>query len=193
MVVKKKVTAKKPALKAAVKSVTKKPVPAKPAPARKTAPAKKLAAPVKTVAVDVSTPKAAQQKKCGMICWKKIVIFLLGVVIGAGAILATTGHRKYHKGFNTDHMFKGGCLDISKIKGVERIEKLRARGLDIDGCITKEQFFTEKGDRMHKGCGTDCPHKQETERARTENRGQRTPRGEVRREVRRGPRTPQGN
>jgi len=181
MVVKKKTVAR--VAPAAKNSAAKKLAPAKPAAVKKAAPAKKPTAPVKTVAAVApkTSPATSAPKKCGMICWKKLVIFLLGVTIGAGAILATGGkHRKgFHQGYD---MFKGGCLDISKIKGAERIEKLRARGLDVDGCITKEQFFEGKVEGMHKGCDAECPHKMNKggERARPERAG-RGPRGEGRR------------
>ena len=165
---KKKAPVKKPAVK---KLVT--PVKAgtaavkKPAPAKKAAKAVAKPAPVKVPVMAAATaPKqvVAAQKKCSMICWKKVVIFLLGVAIGAGAILATTGHRKQQKGMKFDRMFnQEGCLVVSRIRSPERIERLRARGLDVEGCITREQFF---GERMNR----------DGERARPE--GKRGPRGE---------------
>jgi hypothetical protein len=168
MVVKKKTTVKKTAVKS--KPVAKKPIAAA---VKKVVKAKKAVMPVKAVAVEA--PKAMPTpatKKCGIICWKKVCIFLLGVVIGAGAIIATSGQRKHNMMKMHSDMFKDGCLDVSKIRGQKRIDALRARGLDTDGCITKEQFFGDKMERMN----------QEGERVRPmprgEGRAKRAPRGQ---------------
>jgi hypothetical protein len=40
-------------------------------------------------------------------------------------------------------MFVNGCLDLSKVDCPEKLEQVKLKDADKDGCITKEEFFGE--------------------------------------------------
>ncbi|MDR2770206.1 MAG: hypothetical protein LBB08_02030 [Rickettsiales bacterium] len=108
--------------------------------AAKTAPAsvKKTAAPA------VSAVPAAAKEECHCshrrICWKKVLIFLLGVVIGVAAGKLTCHGGKKPKKFGHHPEFVEGCLDLSKVKHEEMRAKLESKDADSNGCITKEEL-----------------------------------------------------
>jgi hypothetical protein len=110
---------------------------------KKTAP---KAAP-KAVATPAAAAASSSGKKHGA-CWKKILIFALGVVVGCGACCLLKCHKKKMFGRKFGPMneaFVNGCLDLSKIDCPEKLEKVQLKDADKDGCITKEEIFG--GDR----------------------------------------------
>ena len=156
---KKKVT-KAPAKKAAPKAVSKAAVKTAP----KTAP--------KAAVIAAAAPRnmaegagCACPKRC--LCWKKILIFVLGIVVGVGASCAIKHHRKaVMKQAHVERMeqrmqdmFVDGCLNMDRMRSERRIERMRERFGDKE-CITKDDIFGEQ------------------DRPARANRGPRGPRGE---------------
>ncbi|MDR1026949.1 MAG: hypothetical protein LBL46_00850 [Rickettsiales bacterium] len=114
------------------KKTTKKAAVKKPVAAVKATPA---------MAAAVSTSKAAKKG----VCWKKIIIFVLGIVVGAaGCCLLHCGHKKFGKKFPHPEFTAAGCLDTSKINCPEMLEKIQLKDADKNGCITKDEFFGGK-------------------------------------------------
>jgi hypothetical protein len=109
---------------------------------------------VKTVAVSAAAaPECACAKHC--VCWKKVLIFVLGLIVGAGAccvLHCKKGHKIWgKKPANFEHKFVNGCLDVSKIDCPEMVDKVQLKDADKNGCITKEEFFGEpKGEAPRK-------------------------------------------
>jgi hypothetical protein len=104
------------------------------------------------------------------ICWKKIIIFILGIALGVGACIVYMGcphlgGAKRQAEPKAGHhqrrasMFVDGCLDLTKIEDSERLERIQARierlNLDTSGCITREELFPDRpeGGRGPRGEG----------------------------------------
>jgi hypothetical protein len=84
------------------------------------------------------------------VCWKKVLIFVIGLVVGAaGCCLFSCrdGHKKmWMKKFAENRPeFVNGCLDLSKAQCPDMEAKAKLKDADGDGCITKEEFFGDKG------------------------------------------------
>lgn len=104
-----------------------------------------------------AAPAAAPECSCAKhgVCWKKVLIFILGVIIGAGACClmhCRKGHKMWGKKFaGLEHKFVNGCLDVSKIDCPEMAAKIQLKDADKNGCITKEEFFSgPKGEAPRK-------------------------------------------
>ena len=95
------------------------------------------------VAVKASAADAKCKCGCGCFCWKKILIFVLGVAVGAAACCVVTKGccKKFRGGFRHEMKFDAnGCLDVSKIKNVEKLEMLKAKASNPN-CITKDDLI----------------------------------------------------
>jgi len=91
---------------------------------------------VRSPEAGMSRPKG---KKCG-IAWKKILIFILGIVIGAAAccvVCCGKARKGFGRGGECGMRFVDGCLDLSKIKDPAKLEMIKAKYGNKD-CITKE-------------------------------------------------------
>lgn len=110
---------------------------------------------VKKAAANKPAPKVvavaapAAECSCKRVCWKKILIFVLGVVVGAAAcclVCSKGGHKRFFKrGMEVGHIsFTNGCLDLAKIDCPDKAAKIQAKDADKNGCITKEELFGEK-------------------------------------------------
>ncbi|MDR1360695.1 MAG: hypothetical protein LBJ18_00065 [Rickettsiales bacterium] len=96
--------------------------------------------------------------------FKKLVIFVLGAIVGFAVCYCTCVHRhgKAHKPFIiTQEMFVDNCLDTAQIKNPKMADKVKTADADGDGCIAWEEFtewkeaikqkFAEKrAERMEK-------------------------------------------
>ena len=98
---------------------------------------------VKAAAVAKCPETCCSGKRCGV--WKKIFVFVLGVIVGAAACCAL-GKKCYMKKMmkgRAHHAMKfdaNGCLDLSKIKSQKKLEMIQAK---VGGkeCITKADLF----------------------------------------------------
>jgi hypothetical protein len=86
-------------------------------------------------------PECACKSRC--VCWKKILIFVMGLIVGFGACCFLKCHKKkwFHRFGPKPEIFVNGCLDTAKIDCPEKLEKIQLKDADKNGCITKEEFF----------------------------------------------------
>jgi len=103
-------------------------------------------------------PSAAKK----VLCWKKILIFIFGVITGATicCLLSCNGHqgRRLKGKIQRNHpdiaeMFKfddKGCLDLAAIECPDMTEKVKAADVNKDNCITKEELDAAKPEQVKK-------------------------------------------
>ena len=113
---------------------------------------KSAKASVKKAAVKAAPASMSAECACGKrgVCWKKIIVFVLGVAIGAGACMlwcrCCCKKRMARFGGPNQEMFVNGCVDFSKVGNPERAEKIRLMDANGDGCVSREELMS--GDRL---------------------------------------------
>jgi hypothetical protein len=89
---------------------------------------------------------AAATPACGCGCSggrfvKKLILFAVAFALGFAAChFICCGKPGFHGKRMGREMFVNGCLDASKIKRPEMMEKVARADIDGDGCITKEEL-----------------------------------------------------
>lgn len=117
------------------KTVTKKTVKAAKAPKMKEVPAPEMPA-----------CPCGGECKCG--ChhgkFKKFIVLLIVFLIGFAVAKMTCCHRGMHHMPKIQPVFENGCLVMESVKCPKMIEELANADVDMNGCISVEEFKTVK-------------------------------------------------
>ena len=108
--------------------------------------AKKTPKMTKVPAPEMPACPCGGECKCG--ChhgkFKKFIVLLVVFLIGFAVAKMTCGHRGMHGMPKMQPVFENGCLVMESIKCPKMLEELANADVDMDGCISVEEFKTVK-------------------------------------------------
>ena len=119
---------------------------------------KKVKTTKKTVKPAVAATPVAHECPCGGECkcgchhgkFKKFVVLVIVFLIGFAVAKMTCCHRGMHGMPKMQPVFDNGCLVVESIKCPKMQEALANADVDMNGCITVDEFRAVKKSMRHE-------------------------------------------